>query len=461
MAHQVVPETALLSALKSLTAFAVLRNHDVLSHVATGGDIDLLVSDIREAKRQLVTELGAPEFVDQRSYVTGLFYDWGHVDLFPTLEWRGARYLDGSAVLQHRDWSPFGLPRPRRAHEALVSWFTSLLWGGFFKPRYRDMIVEAAQEDGEELARVLAAAVGRRWGRRLWLAAANGRPEESELWASQLRRAVMRRALARAPLQTIGGRLHFYLAEARLHLNPPIPWLTVLGPDGSGKSTLLAGLRDRWPRSLGSVHTHHLRPHRLSRNKASAGPVVDPHRLPPRGALTSVAALIFVMSDWWIGYWTRIVRERAKHGFVVFDRHLLDVLVDPLRYRYGGPSWVTRAACRLVPQPDVVVILDAPPVVVRARKQEVTPAESERQSLAYRRLATEVARAHLVDATVAPEEVLEAVTTIVRRHMRATARQAGGAGGAPDRRVGQSRVGVGGLRPGRPEAGDRRDGDDA
>ena len=71
------------------------------------------------------------------------------------------------------------------------------------------------------------------------------------------------------------------------------------------------------------------------------------------------AALTFVVMDWWIGYWTTIVRQRAKNGLVVFDRHLLDVLVDPLRYRYAGPLWLVRAMCRLVPRPDVIAVLDA------------------------------------------------------------------------------------------------------
>jgi thymidylate kinase len=421
MALQAVPETALVRALESLGPYVVLRNHDVLAHLATGGDIDLLVPDPRHAEHQLLAELGAPLFVSNRSYVTGLFYDWGHIDLLPSLQWRGATYLDRNTVLQDRELSPFGLPRPRPAHEALVSWFSSLLWGGFFKTRYRDVIVKAVKDDGDEFARRLHIAVGRRWARRLWLSASQGRPEKSELWASQLRRAVVRRALARAPLQMITGTLRFYLAEARLHLNPPLPWMAVLGPDGSGKSTLLAGLRDSWPQSLGSVHVHHLRPARLTRRRGSPEPVVDPHGQPPRGTVTSIAALIFVTLDWWIGYWTWIVRQRAKHGLVVFDRHLLDMLIDPMRYRYGGPLWLARLACNLVPRPDVIVVLDAPAVVVRARKQEVTPAESERQSLAYRRLAADVTGAHLVDATVAPEEVLEAVTTIVRQHIKETA----------------------------------------
>jgi hypothetical protein len=61
----------------------------------------------------------------------------------------------------------------------------------------------------------------------------------------------------------------------------------------------------------------------------------------------------------WIGDCSRIVRERAKRGVVVFDRHLLDALVDPLWYRHGDPSWVGRAARRIVPRPDVIGIPDA------------------------------------------------------------------------------------------------------
>jgi thymidylate kinase len=417
MAHQTVPETELMHALDSLGPYVILRNHDVRAHLAAGGDIDLLVPDRRHAERQLVAELGVPRFIARRSYVTGLFYDWGHIDLLPSLQWRGATYLDSNTVLQDRELSPFGLPRPRPAHEALVSWFSSLLWGGFFKTRYRDVIVEAVRNDGDEFARVLYTAAGKRWGGRLLSSASQGRPEESELCARQIRRAVVRRALARAPLRTFIGGLGFYLAEARLHLNPPLPWVAVLGPDGSGKSTLLAALRRSWPQSLGPVHIHHLRPHRLNRHTAATGPVTDPHGQPPRGTVMSIAALTFVMLDWWIGYWTRIVRQRAKHGLVVFDRHLLDMLADPLRYRYGGPSWVSRAACRLVPRPDLIVVLDAPTSVVRARKQEVTIAESERQSMAYRSLAAEVTGAHLVDATMTPQQVVEAVISIVHRHM--------------------------------------------
>ena len=199
----------------------------------------------------------------------------------------------------------------------------------------------------------------------------------------------------------------------RRQVQPPLPWLAVLGPDGSGKSTVLAGVRDGWPPSLGPVHIYHLRPRRLNRRGGPAGPVVDPHGQPPRGAVLSAAALAFVVADWWFGYWTDVAPRRTRHGLVLFDRHLLDVLVDPLRYRYGGPTWLARLACRLVPRPDLVVILDACPAVVRARKQEVTPAESERQWSAYRRLAATTPGAHLVDASGPAEQVVQAVLAVL------------------------------------------------
>jgi thymidylate kinase len=201
----------------------------------------------------------------------------------------------------------------------------------------------------------------------------------------------------------------------RLHrrLHPPLPWLAILGPDGSGKSTLVAGIRDAWP---ACVRVYHLRPERLNRPGRAIGPVVDPHGKPPRGAVLSAVALMFVIMDWWLGYWTSIARHRARGDLVVFDRHLMDVLVDPRRYRYGGPLWLARAACAVVPRPNLIVILDAPPAVVRERKQEVSEAELHRQLAAYRHIAGVTPGAQLVDAAMPAKNVLEAVLTMLRPH---------------------------------------------
>jgi thymidylate kinase len=423
MVERGVPEAALRHALTTLGPYVVLRNHDIFSHLGAGGDVDLLVADLSRAEERLVAELGVPRVVYRRSYVTQLFYDWGHVDLVPSLEWRGARYLSESDVLASATPSPLGLPSPRLAHEAVVSWFSSLLWGGFFKERYRDVIVAAATDDGDELARVLNSALGTRWGSRMWTWAREGRPEASQDCVKQLRLSVWVRSMFRAPVQTCRGRLRFYWWELRLHLHPPLPWLAVLGPDGSGKSTTLHALVDVWPPSLGVVRLYHLRPRRFAgRSGSSTEPVEDPHGSSARGVPGSTAALGFTVLDWWVGYWSQIVRQRVKGALVLFDRHFIDVQVDPLRYRYGGPPWLPRLISRLIPKPDIVIVLDAPPEVVRARKQEVSAAESTRQQTAYRALQASTPGSHLVDATLPPSEVASVVLRLLRQQMLARTR---------------------------------------
>jgi len=95
------------------------------------------------------------------------------------------------------------------------------------------------------------------------------------------------------------------------------------------------------------------------------------------------------------------------------DRHLIDALVDPKRYRYGGPMWLLRVIWRFVPQPDLIVLLDAPPEVLQARKQEVPFEESARQREAYRSLVRSMENGHVVDSTRPLEQVVGDVSDII------------------------------------------------
>ena len=45
---------------------------------------------------------------------------------------------------------------------------------------------------------------------------------------------------------------------------------------------------------------------------------------------------------------------------VIFDRYIYDLLVDSKRVRYGGPAWMLRLLARIVPRPELVILLDAP-----------------------------------------------------------------------------------------------------
>src|SRR3954452_9222622 len=136
----------LMQWLHELPACVILRNEsDLFENLRRGGDVDVLVGDLELAERALIRHLGSPVRIIKSSYVRGYSYDWGHVDLLRSIEWRGARFLSTARVLEDRRLSTAGRPVPRIAHEAVISWLTSLLWGGFFKERYGTVIREAVE----------------------------------------------------------------------------------------------------------------------------------------------------------------------------------------------------------------------------------------------------------------------------------------------------------------------------
>jgi thymidylate kinase len=99
---------------------------------------------------------------------------------------------------------------------------------------------------------------------------------------------------------------------------------------------------------------------------------------------------------------------------VIFDRYLLDLLVDPVRYRLPARAMHFAAAIvRLAPEPDLCVLLDAPAEQVQQRKQEVSLAESQWQRAAYLNLFRSLPRTLVVNADSPVEEVARNVTTAI------------------------------------------------
>lgn len=391
----------------------VLRNHDFKANLGRGGDIDILVADMATARKQMVNHLGKPWWRMCRTYVEGCFYLWGHLDLTPRMEWHGAVFISNQTLLDDAEISSFGFGKLRLAHEALICWFASLIWGGFFKERYKPIILEAAQRDGEAFERALEEAVGHGWGKRLLVMAKEGRPEDSVASVKELRRALWWSGFRKAPVKTTKGWLNHWTREVWMRLAPPVPWVAVLGPDGCGKSTVLAGIEALWGAKQLKTKLYHWRPEILRLGSRDAGPETNPHGKPPRGLLASLSKLAFLWLDWFVGFRGLIANYRAKGFFVIFDRHYLDLLVDPIRYRYGGPAWLARAVARLIPKPNAVILLDAPSEIVHARKKETSFEEAVRQREAYLKLVRSLETGHIVDCSQPPERVIAEVAQIL------------------------------------------------
>jgi hypothetical protein len=357
-------EAALTRCLRELPTYVVLRNEeDLFGNLQRGGDIDLLVADLDRAERILIRHLGAPIRIIRSSYVSGYSYDWGHVDLLPTLEWRGACYLRTEAVLESRRLSPRGRPVPAIAHEALVSWFSSLLWGGFFKARYAAEIRHAVEVDGSAFRQTLTEVAGKKLGLRLWQAAVDGHAEVSAEWTRSLRRAVWWRACRSSPVRTIQRFVAFVIGELKLRFHPAVPWIAIVGPDGNGTSSLVNEIVHRFAACpYGNVKTIHWRSCHTVRAHGNE-PVTDSHERPSGGPIGSSWRLLVLAADWLGCYWARWAHLRAKGCILALDHTYFDVVVDRTQNANGAVSRLGRVLMWLLPKPDLVFVLNSEPNV--------------------------------------------------------------------------------------------------
>ena len=172
-----------------------------------------------------------------------------------------------------------------------------------------------------------------------------------------------------------------------------------LGTDGSGKSTVSKLVESTLSPAFRETASYHLRPRFATRLTPPSKVIVNPHEKRPHGVLLSIVKLGLMLWHYLLG-WLLIVKPRLTRAtLVVLDRYYHDMLVDPYRYRYGGPMWLVRQLAKLVPDPDLWMLLDSPTDVVQRRARELPVSESERQRREYLAMATWLDSFVVVDAS--------------------------------------------------------------
>lgn len=328
---------AIASFLEKLDEYVILRNHDFRASISKGGDIDILVGNMALARKTIRQSLDSQWFIAVRSYVEGVFYPWGHIDLTPCIEWHGAVYIRNETIFTESSISELGFRKPRLAHEALICWFASLIWGGFFKERYRPILLQAFAEDRQAFEQALKFAVGDRWGKKLVLLLESNALETSAAWTKPLRRALWWNAVRRAPIQTSYGWLRHWIREIALRLNPPVPWIVIAGESAASTAEAIEAC------GLGlKIKRYRQGPHFIpfcSFAYKQAG---------SEKYIIATLRQILRQIDWIAGYWLTISNFRAKMYFVI---------VETARKETG---WLSRLRGLLLPQPDATIFLGQP-----------------------------------------------------------------------------------------------------
>lgn len=191
----------------------------------------------------------------------------------------------------------------------------------------------------------------------------------------------------------------------------------IAGPDGVGKSTIAARLVETVVLRGHQVrHFHRLR--LLPGGPAASRPTKSPHAHAPYAPWLSAMKLCYLFADQILAWMVRVWMFRRSCGWVVVERGWWDLAVDPLRYRLGINTRTIGWLGRLLPAPDVTIVLDATPSQVMHRKRELGDRELKRQRAHWKMLAVSRRSHVVVDAGPPADEVLESVLRALGLHER-------------------------------------------
>jgi thymidylate kinase len=193
--------------------------------------------------------------------------------------------------------------------------------------------------------------------------------------------------------------------------------IMIAGPDGSGKTTLAQGLAQTWFADAPVLLVHHRRGIGMLPGRQPRGPTTEPHRHSPYPTVVALGKTFYLFVDFLFG-WLATIRPFVRSGgWVILQRDWWDLLVDPKRYRLRPIPRLGRFLGRLLPEPDLTLILEADPDVIRHRKAELPCEELARQTAEWRKVRPPSKSCIYLDARRPPGEVLQRAAAELARRM--------------------------------------------
>jgi thymidylate kinase len=323
----------------------------------------------------------------------------------------GLMMLRAAEVLAARRWHPRGFWIPACAHQFAISLSQRLKKAEF------------GRQDGDELSRLYAedCRVCDQVIARFWqtpecvllsrMAASNdwtAIPESIEVLRCALKQTTFesfvekitkgseRQSRRYRPLSSHGGG-----------------WIALIGPSGAGKSAVIDAIRKQFSKAYQEINCIETGAASPAQGSNLLPEAEDKHDQPQRGMFASIDQLIRLTFGYLLAYVIQIISAMQHSKLVISDRYVYDLLVGSRRFRYKGPQWLLHLATRLIPRPDLVILLDAPARVLQLRKPESPLDEAIEQRASYLQLVRSMHDSVVINASKPLPDVIQDVESVI------------------------------------------------
>jgi len=428
---------------KGKITYCVLRNYEQLPEKVEN-DVDIWVKDEHRERLYSIlknladtlhytldytprlTLIGEGDYFLIKEYMNSIYII--HIDCWTYIHWKGLPYIDLTVIEKYLNWYEKGFYVLSPGVMASIVLLKELLQHGKVKEKYKPIIREYSLKDGKAFLNSFYFYFGDKHSRLILGTAREGNWQALEKNVNSLRIVLLLKNLLH-PISQYKRWLNYLSAQfRRFFINSRGLFIVIIGPDGSGKSTTANNLIHSDIKRLflkkNYFHGHFQFLPELKKivsffkgQKLGTQSPENTHPVPskPLGMLRSTIYPLYYGFNYFLGHYF-MWKEKARAGLVIFDRYFYDYMIQ--RLYINCPRWVLYFISKIIPQPDILIYLGNNPETIYARKPELSFEEIKRQLKICECIISRFRNGYVIDAYVAPDEVVKNIQGIIIRRIR-------------------------------------------